>query len=129
MGKKILFVCAENSRRSQMAEAWFNHLSRKAKASSAGTRPAGEIDPLVVEVMKEAGILIKNQKPKVLTPEMVKESDLIVTMGCIDGCIYLPGKTIEWKIDDPKGKSIEDYRRVRDTIRREVEKLIEQLNL
>ncbi len=126
---KVLFVCIENSCRSQMAEAWFNALARKAVASSAGTKPAKEIDPLAIKVMEEVGISMKNQKPKALTPEMVKEFDLIVTMGCIDACPYSPGKTIEWDVEDPKGKGIEKYRKMRDVIRREVEKLIEQLNL
>ena len=125
---KVLFVCVENSCRSQMAEAWFNKLAKgKAMASSAGTKPAKEVDPLAVKVMEEVGISMKNQKPKVLTPEMVKKFDLIVTMGCIDACPYSPGKTMEWNIEDPKGKGIEKYREVRDVIRREVEKLIKQL--
>ena len=130
---KVLFVCVENSCRSQMAEAWFNALAMKAAmkaaASSAGTKPADDIDPLAVKVMEEVGISMKNQKPKALTPEMVKEFDLIVTMGCIDSCPYSPGKTIEWNIEDPKGKGIEKYREVRDTIKREVENLIRNLLL
>jgi len=93
---KVLFVCVENSCRSQMAEAWFNMLAKgKAIASSAGTKPAKEVDLLAIKVMEEVGISMKNQKPKALTPEMVKNFDLIVTMGCIDTCPYSPGKTIE----------------------------------
>ncbi len=124
---KVLFVCVENSCRSQMAEAWFNALSRKGRASSAGTNPAYEVDPLAVKVMDEVGISMAGRKPKVLTPEIADDFDVIVTMGCGSAralCPNFPGKTIEWSIEDPKGKGLEKYREVREEIRKKVEELI-----
>jgi len=116
--KKILFVCIENSCRSQMAEALFNSMAKDARAESAGIKPAREIDKMAVKVMKEIGIDISSKKPRMLTYDMNKKFDVIVTMGCIDGCPVTPKeKTIEWNIPDPKGKDIEEYRKVRDKIK------------
>lgn len=127
--KKVLFVCVENSCRSQMAEAFFNKLaSGKMVAISAGTKPSNEVNPKAIEVMKEIGIDMSEQKPKPLTQEMVRVADKIITMGC--GADFCPApflKTEEWKIDDPSGESIEKFREVRDEIKRRVEKLIEDM--
>ncbi|MCD6146462.1 MAG: arsenate reductase ArsC [Thermoplasmata archaeon] len=122
--KNVLFVCVESSCRSQMAEAFFNSMAGGG-AESAGISPAEEVDKGAIEVMKEIGIDISGKKPKVLMPEMNEKFDFIVTMGCIDGCPVTPReKTIEWNIEDPKGKSIEEYRKARDVIKQKVKKLI-----
>jgi len=128
--KRILFVCAENAGRSQMAEAFANKYGKeKFIASSAGNKPADKINPAVVEAMKEKGIDISMKKPKRLTYQMTQETDLIVTMGCDDqgvcpGPFFKP--TIEWKLEDPKGKSIEEVRVIRDEIERRAQKLLDE---
>jgi protein-tyrosine-phosphatase len=126
--KKILFVCVENAGRSQMAEAFANHLGQeKLSAQSAGIKLANKINPIAVEVMKEKGIDISENKPKMLTSQMSTEADLIITMGCgvADVC---PGPffkaTIEWQLEDPKGKPIEKVREIRNEIERRVRELI-----
>lgn len=129
--RKILFVCVENACRSQMAEAFFNKLARgKAVATSAGTQPSKEVNPKAVAVMREVGIDISKQKPKLLTSKMVKDADKVITMGCgVEVCPVLPVETEEWQIEDPSGKPIEKFRKIRDEIRRRVERLIEDLGL
>ncbi len=128
--KKVLFVCVENAGRSQMAEAFTNKFGKdKFVASSAGNKPADEVNPVVVESMKEIGIEISNNKPKLLTAKMAEDVDLIVTMGCNDqgicpGPFFKP--TIDWKLEDPKGKSIEKVREIRDEIEKQVDKLINE---
>jgi len=127
--KKVLFVCVENACRSQMAEALFNSMAGGG-AESAGTNPAEEVDRNAIKVMKEIGIDISGKKPRVLMPDMNKKFDFIVTMDCINGCPVTPReKTIEWNIEDPKGKSIEEYREVRDRIMKNIEKLIREMEL
>jgi arsenate reductase len=128
--KKVLFVCVENAGRSQMAEAFANKFGKdKFFASSAGNKPADEVNPVVVESMKEVGIDISNNKPKLLSAKMAVDVDLIFTMGCNDQGIY-PGPffkpTINWKLEDPKGKSIEKVREIRDEIKKQVDKLINE---
>ena len=126
--KKILFVCVENAGRSQMAEAFANKYAReKVTVSSAGNKPAEKVNPAAVEAMKEKGIDISMNKPKLLTYQMAQDADLIVTMGCNDkgicpGPFFKP--TIDWKLEDPKGKPIEKVREIRDDIERRVQKLI-----
>ena len=128
--KKILFVCVENAGRSQMAEAFANKYGTgKFIISSAGNKPAERVNPLVVEVMQEKGIDLSMNKPKLITAKMAMDSDLIVTMGCNDqgicpGPFFKP--TIEWKLEDPKGKPIEKVREIRDEIERKVQRLIEE---
>jgi len=125
--KKVLFVCIENACRSQMAQGFFNHITRDAIADSTGTQPTDQVDPKAIYVMKEVGINIGQNKPKILTPRMNNEFDYIVTMGCIDACPITPReKTLEWNIEDPKGKSVEKYREIRDKIRTHVDQLIEE---
>ncbi len=127
--KKVLFVCVENARRSQMAEALFNKFAEGwAVAVSTGDRPALRVDPKAVEVMKEVGIDISEQRPKSLTMEMVEGADMVVAMGCgADVCPVVPRRVEEWKIEDPAGKSMEKFREVRNEIRERVEKLVETL--
>ena len=128
---KILFVCVENAGRSQMAEGFFRKFSsEKYEPISAGTKPIGEINPLVVQVMKEVGVDISNQKPKILSDGMIKQSKRIVNMGCMDGesCPALFVRNlIDWNIKDPKGKSIEEIRTIRDEIERKVKDLVANL--
>ena len=113
-----------------MAEAFANKYGKdRITASSAGNKPADKVNPIVVQVMKEKGIDISTNKPKLLTFQMAQESDLIVTMGCNDqgicpGPFFKP--TIEWKLEDPKGKPIEKVREIRDEIDHKVQRLIEE---
>lgn len=127
--KKVLFVCVENARRSQMAEALFNKLAKgQAVAVSAGDKPASKVDEKAVEVMKEIGIDITKQRPKALTMKMVEEADMVITMGCgADVCPVVLKRVEEWKIEDPAGKPVAKFREVRDEIERRVEKLVKIL--
>ena len=126
--KRILFVCIENAGRSQMAEAFANYYGKgKIVVSSAGNKPAEKVNPVVGEAMKEKGLDISMNKPKLLTYQMAQDADLIVTMGCNDqgicpGPFFKP--TVDWKLDDPKGKPIEKVRGIRDEIERRVQNLI-----
>ncbi len=125
-----LFVCAENACRSQMAQGLFNTLTDKAIAESAGTMPAGSVNPMAVKVMKERGIDISSQKPKELTPELTEKAFRVITMGCIDNCPYAPpAKTIEWDIPDPKGKGEKAFESARDQIEAQVIDLLKQESL
>ena len=127
--KRILFVCVENAGRSQIAEAFANKYGRnKFVVLSAGNKPADKVNPVVVEVMEEKGIDISTNKPKLLTYEMTQNADQIITMGCNDqgicpGPFFKP--TIDWKLEDPKGKPIEKVREIRDEIEQKVQRLIE----
>jgi arsenate reductase len=128
--KKILFVCVHNSGRSQMAEAFFNDYAKgKAQAFSAGTQPASHTNRTVLQAMKEIGIDISSQRPKMLTLEMVESADKVVTMGCgVEGvcpATFVP--TEDWQLEDPEGKPIERVRAIRDEIATKVKKLIEEL--
>jgi arsenate reductase len=126
--KRILFVCVENAGRSQMAEAFANKYGKnKFEISSAGNKPAEKVNPVVVEVLKEKGIDISQNKPKMITFQMAQDADLIVTMGCNDqgicpGPFFKP--TIDWKLEDPKGKPIEKVREIRDDIEQRVQKIL-----
>jgi arsenate reductase (thioredoxin) len=129
--KIVLFVCVENAGRSQIAEAFFRKYSPRGYITvSGGTRPAGEINPIVVQVMNEVGIDISKQKSKVLTEDMIRNVDVRVNMGCIDreACPSLfIHNLVEWGIEDPKGKSIEKVREIRDDIEQRVRQLAEDL--
>ncbi|MGQ9788531.1 MAG: arsenate reductase ArsC [Candidatus Hadarchaeaceae archaeon] len=127
--KKVLFVCVENSARSQMAEAFFNRMARKARAESAGTKPSATVNPMAVKVMNEVGIDISRAKPKGLTLEMLKAADRVVTLGCVSGelCPANLVSTEDWGIEDPAGKSIEKFREVRDQIREKVEQMVDEI--
>jgi len=125
----VLFVCVGNSGRSQMAEAFFNQAAgSKARAISAGTKPAGAVDPNTVAVMREVGIDISAARPKALTMEMLDQASRVVTMGCgVEGvCPASLVETEDWQLEDPKGKPIEEVRRIRDEIRAKVMKLLEK---
>ncbi len=129
--KTILFVCVENAGRSQMAEGFFRKYAPSLyKGISAGTKPVSQINPLAVEVMKEVGIDISNQKSKDITEDMMRNSAYIVNMGCMEkeSCptLFLHN-LVDWHIEDPKGKSIEKVREIRDEIERRVKKLVRNL--
>jgi arsenate reductase len=125
----VLFVCVHNAGRSQMAAGWLRHLAGDAiEVRSAGTQPANEVNPVAVEAMREAGIDITAQTPKVLTDDAVQASDVVITMGCGDECPYYPGKRyLDWKLDDPAGQGIDAVRPIRDEIRARVERLVAEL--
>jgi arsenate reductase len=124
----VLFVCVGNAGRSQMAEAFFNQAARgQARAISAGTRPADAVDLQTIEVMREAGIDISGNKPKALTMEMLEQADRVVTMGCgVEGvCPASFVETEDWHLEDPRGKPLEEVRRIRDEIESRVMRLLE----
>jgi len=125
----VLFVCVHNAGRSQMAAGYLRHLAGdRVEVRSAGSMPADEINPVAVEAMREEGIDIAAEQPKVLTTEAVQESDVVITMGCGDACPFYPGKRYEdWKLDDPAGEDIEAVRPIRDEIRSRIEKLVGEL--
>jgi protein-tyrosine-phosphatase len=125
----VLFVCVHNAGRSQMAAGYLQHLAgERIDVLSAGSQPADRINPVAVAAMAEEGIDITASEPKVLTPEAVQASDVVVTMGCGDECPFFPGKRYEdWVLDDPAGQDIEAVRPIRDDIRDRVQALIESL--
>ena len=129
MAKTILFVCVHNAGRSQMAAGFMQSLGKdKVNVLSAGSMPKDQINPVAVEVMKEVGIDISNNQPKVLTTEQVKESDVVITMGCGDACPIFPGKRYEdWQLEDPAGKDLETVRKIRDEIKQRIEVLLSEI--
>jgi protein-tyrosine-phosphatase len=128
--KNILFVCVENAGRSQMAEAFAKAYGEaRIEAISAGTMPAKEVHPVAVQVMREKGIDLSPNKPKLITNQMVQEADMIIVMGCsAEGFCPAPllNKVVDWEIEDPKGKPIEKVREIRDEIERKVKLLLDQ---
>lgn len=132
--KRVLFVCVGNSARSQMAEAFFNHLAQgRAFAISAGTSPEQKVAPIAIEVMREAGIDLTHQRPKALTEEMMNEAQRVISLGCgvKESCPANLGARIDedWGIKDPSGRSIEEMREIRDEIHRSVRLLLEKLGV
>lgn len=125
----VLFVCVHNAGRSQMAAGFLQSLAGdRIDVLSAGSQPADQINPMAVEAMREVGIDIAAEQPKVLTTESVQASDVVITMGCGDECPYFPGKRYEdWKLDDPAGQGLEAVRPIRDEIRGRIEELIASL--
>ncbi len=126
--KTVLFICVHNSGRSQMAEAFFNQLANdRAKAISAGSQPAARVNPLVIEAMREAGIDISQNKPKLLTLEMMQGIDKAITMGCENTCPVTTVETEDWDLEDPKDKPIEQVREIRDEIKARVTNLAKEM--
>ncbi|MEO3869772.1 arsenate reductase ArsC [Nonomuraea sp. B12E4] len=125
----VLFVCVHNAGRSQMAAGWLAHLAGdRVEVRSAGSAPADQVNPIAVEAMREVGIDITAEQPKVLTVDAVEASDVVVTMGCGDACPIFPGKRYEdWKLDDPAGQGIEAVRVIRDEIRVRIDKLLSEI--
>ncbi|MET8244516.1 arsenate reductase ArsC [Streptomyces sp. NPDC005202] len=126
----VLFVCVHNAGRSQMAAGFLSHLAGdRIEVRSAGSLPAEQVNPAAVEAMKEVGIDIADQRPKVLTTEAVQASDYVITMGCGDACPVFPGrKYLDWQLEDPAGKGVEAVRPIRDEIRTRIEKLIAEID-
>jgi protein-tyrosine-phosphatase len=126
----VLFLCVHNAGRSQMALGFFERLAGdRAVAWSGGSAPAGELNPVAVAAMAERGIDITGEFPKVWTDEVVAAADVVVTMGCGDTCPVFPGKRyLDWPLDDPGGKPIDQVRPVRDEIERRVRALVAELS-
>lgn len=126
---EVLFVCVHNAGRSQMAAALVKLRSGgRVHVRSAGSTPASEINPAVVEAMEELGVDLNEEFPKPLTDEVVRAADVVITMGCGDACPIYPGKRYEdWELEDPEGKGLETVRRIRDEIDRRVQKLVGEL--
>ena len=129
--KKILFVCVENAGRSQMAEAFFRkYLPSGFEPISAGTKPTAKINPIVTQAMKEIDIDIEKNSPQNISPQMIGDAQITVNMGCMDkeSCpaLFLRNVT-DWQIQDPKGKSIEEVRKIRDQIEQKIKEFVSQL--
>ena len=125
----VLFVCVHNAGRSQMAAGFLRDIAGdRVEVRSAGSMPAEQINPTAVEAMAEVGIDITAEAPKVLTTDAVKESDVVITMGCGDACPIFPGKRYEdWELDDPAGQGLDAVRPIRDDIRARIEGLVASL--
>jgi arsenate reductase (thioredoxin) len=126
---EVLFVCVHNAGRSQMAAGFLDHLAEgRVAVRSAGSEPAGQLNPAVVQAMAEVGIDLSAEHPKPLTDDAVRASDVVITMGCGDACPFYPGKRyLDWQLDDPAGQPIETVRRIRDEIGTRVRALIAEL--
>ncbi|MGO2090804.1 MAG: arsenate reductase ArsC [Microbacterium gubbeenense] len=122
----VLFVCVHNAGRSQMAAGFLRDIAGDSvEVRSAGSMPAEQINPTAVEAMAEVGIDITAEAPKVLTTDAVKESDVVITMGCGDACPIFPGKRYEdWELDDPAGQGLDAVRPIRNDIRARIEGLV-----
>ncbi|MEU9605012.1 arsenate reductase ArsC [Streptomyces sp. NPDC048057] len=127
----VLFVCVHNAGRSQMAAAFLTHLAGdRIEVRSAGSEPTEQLNPAVIEVMAEKGIDLTGLTPRLLTPDAVRASDVVITMGCGDTCPVFPGKTyLDWPLDDPAGQTPDATRPIRDTIEHRVRALIADLGI
>ncbi|HEX2735893.1 MAG TPA: arsenate reductase ArsC [Polyangiaceae bacterium] len=125
----VLFACIHNAGRSQMAAAWFNHLANPAKASaiSAGTEPGARVHPEVLVAMREVGIDLSEAQPRYLSDELASSAAMLITMGCGEACPHVPGlRRDDWPLEDPKGKSVERVREIRDDVKSRIEGLLER---
>jgi arsenate reductase (thioredoxin) len=125
----VLFVCVHNAGRSQMSHALFERAAdRRHHARSAGTEPAEQVNPIVVDAMRELGIDIADRTPQKLTTDLAQWADIVVTMGCGDACPYIPGgRYIDRELPDPAGSPIDEVRAIRDEIATRVDALVIQL--
>jgi len=125
----VLFVCIHNAGRSQMAAGYMTALSGDTvEVRSGGSEPGDQINPIAIQAMAEEGIDISQGIPRLMTTEQVRDSDVVITMGCGDVCPIFPGKRYEdWELVDPKGKSIDEVRPIRDNIRRRIEQLLAEI--
>jgi arsenate reductase (thioredoxin) len=127
--KNVIFACLHSAGRSQMAAAWFNHFANPelAKATSAGTRPAERVHPIVVDAMKEVGLDLSQARPQLLTGTLVAEASVLITMGCGEQCPVAPHwvERLDWELQDPKDQSIERVRQIRDDIKSRVLGLVQ----
>ena len=128
---EVLFVCVHNAGRSQMAAGLLKHLGReRVQGRSAGSDPADELNPSVVEAMREIGIDLARERPKQLDDRAAREADVVITMGCGDACPVYPGKRYEdWQLDDPAGKGLDEVRPIREEIERRVRTLLADLEV
>ena len=126
---QVLFVCVHNAGRSQMAAAFLSRLGDGGiDVRSAGSTPAEEIHPVVVQAMEEIGIDLSAEHPKRIDDDVVRASDVVITMGCGDACPIYPGKRYEdWQVEDPSGRSLEEVRGIRDDLERRVSELVTDL--
>lgn len=126
---EVLFVCIHNAGRSQMAAALLDHHAKgRVHVRSAGSAPASEINPAVAQAMSEIGLDLSKEFPKPLTDEAVRAADVVITMGCGDACPFYPGKRyLDWELEDPAGKGVDDVRPIRDEIDRCVRALLGEL--
>ena len=127
---RALFVCLHNAGRSQMSAALFERAAAgRHEARSAGTTPGDRVHPEVVEVMREVGMDLSDRRPRKLTHELAEWADVVITMGCGDACPYIPGKRyVDWDLEDPKGRPVEEVRATRDDIAARVEALVAELD-
>lgn len=127
----VLFLCVHNAGRSQMASGWMQHLAGgRIEVRSGGSEPADEVNPAAVAAMREVGIDITSHHPKPWTDETIGAADVVVTMGCGDTCPVLPGKRyLDWELEDPAGKGVEQVRPVRDEIEQRVRGLMAELGV
>ena len=128
---KVVFLCVHNAGRSQMAAGWLRHLAGDgAEVFSGGSNPGSEVNPAAVEVMAEAGIDIADRAPQRWTDEVVRAADAVVTMGCGDACPVFPGvRYVDWDLDDPAGRPVEEVRPIRDEIEGRVRGLMADLGI
>jgi arsenate reductase len=127
--KTVLFACVHNAGRSQMGAAWFNLLAdgSKARAVSAGTEPGARVHPEVLAAMNEVGVDLSSASPRFLSDELARSSTMLITMGCGEACPHVPGVLRDdWPLEDPKGKSIERVRAIRDEVKERVLRLLER---
>lgn len=126
---KVLFVCVENAGRSQMAQAFLERAAGgRHEARSAGTAPAARVHPEVADAMAEAGLDVSGRRPRGLERADAEWADLVVTMGCGDACPVIPGvRYVDWELDDPRGRSADEVRAIRDEIARRVDLLVLEL--
>ena len=127
--KTVIFACVHNAGRSQMAAAWFNVMAspERARALSAGTQPGERVHPEVLEAMGEVGVDLSGARPRLLSDELARTANVLVTMGCGEECPVVPGvERDDWPLEDPKGKPIEKVREIREEIRRRVAALIDR---
>jgi arsenate reductase len=126
---QVLFVCVHNAGRSQMAAAFLSRIGAgQIDVRSAGSTPAEEIHPVVVQAMEEVGIDLSSEHPKRIDDDVVRASDVVITMGCGDACPIYPGKHYEdWQVEDPSGRSLEEVRGIRDDVERRVSELMADL--
>ena len=126
---RVLFVCVRNAGRSQMAQALFERAAdRRHEARSAGSRPADAVHPEVIEAMRELGVDLSGHEPRALERADAEWADVVVTMGCGDECPFIPGKRyVDWELDDPGGRPLQEVRRIRDEIGARVDALLAEL--
>jgi arsenate reductase len=127
--KTVIFACVHNAGRSQMAAAWFNALGNpdEARAVSAGTEPGPRVHPEVLQAMNEVGIDLSRQTPQLLTDDLARGAQMLVTMGCGEQCPVVPGvQRDDWPLEDPKGKPLARVREIRDQVKQRVQRLLEQ---